>query len=172
VHGLDHLPGQPHDPSYGFDALPHLELPFPGRDGLQLQQVVQEQSLRPRQGTVTSPRCPSTNLDGLSFREKPYGTSTETLAGQLKLLFQLIFDNRDNIPERNYSRLQDILDYNDYTIEEVMSKLAPRCDHLLQRCKWKGEEKRCESLFETIKTTEGFCCAFNYYALKNHTFGG
>lgn len=73
---------------------------------------------------------------------------------------------------RNYTRLQDILDSNEYTIEEVMKQVAPSCSELLQRCKWKGEEKRCETIFETIKTTEGYCCAFNYYALKNHTFGG
>ncbi|KAJ3653948.1 hypothetical protein Zmor_013169 [Zophobas morio] len=104
--------------------------------------------------------------------DNPYGISAEDLALDLRLLFQLIFNNNENIPLRNYTRLQDILDMNDLSIEKVMDKIAPKCSDLLQRCKWKGEEKRCESIFETIKTTEGYCCTFNYYALKNHTFGG
>ncbi|KYB27274.1 sodium channel protein Nach [Tribolium castaneum] len=104
--------------------------------------------------------------------DKAYCITTEELANDLRIVFQLIYNNNKNIPQRNYSRLQDILDYNEYPIEDVMKYLAPKCSELLQRCKWKGEEKRCESLFEPIKTTEGYCCAFNYYALKNHTFGG
>lgn len=51
-----------------------------------------------------------------------------------------------------------------------MSELAPNCKEMLQGCQWKGEEKRCESIFEEILSTEGYCCSFNYYALKNHTF--
>ncbi|RZC22689.1 sodium channel protein Nach, partial [Asbolus verrucosus] len=104
--------------------------------------------------------------------QKTYDISADELASEMRLLFQVIFNNNEEIPLRNYTRLQDILEQNEYTVEEIMQKLAPGCDTLLQRCKWKGEEKRCESIFEQIKTTEGFCCSFNYYALKNHNFSG
>nr|CAI5863432.1 unnamed protein product [Callosobruchus analis] len=98
--------------------------------------------------------------------------SVENLAWDLRLLAQLLKQTDVNVPEKNFNRLQDILDANNLSVNAVFKQLTPRCENILTRCLWKGEEKRCESIFEQIKTSEGYCCAFNYYALKNHTFGG
>ncbi|XP_074029493.1 sodium channel protein Nach [Leptinotarsa decemlineata] len=99
------------------------------------------------------------------------GSNTNELVQQFRLLAQLIRNTRIDTPFSNFSQLQDILDEHKMSIETVMQKLTPSCDEILVRCLWKGEEKRCDSIFEQIKTTEGFCCSFNYFAF-NHTFGG
>lgn len=106
----------------------------------------------------------------LYFRKKPYNTPVEAIVEEMRILFQLIFNNNRNISYKSYAKLQDFFEVNDYTVEKVMMILAPTCKELLQRCKWKGEEERCEILFETIKTSEGYCCSFNYFALRNNTF--
>ncbi|KAG5896889.1 hypothetical protein JTB14_033527 [Gonioctena quinquepunctata] len=94
------------------------------------------------------------------------------LVQQFRLFAQLFRRIRADTPFRNFSNLQDILDEKKLPLETVLRQLAPSCDDILVRCLWKGEEKRCESIFEQIKTSEGFCCSFNYFALKNHTFTG
>ncbi|CAH1985752.1 unnamed protein product [Acanthoscelides obtectus] len=100
------------------------------------------------------------------------GRGVEKLAWDLRLLVQLLKQTHLEAPESTYNQLQDILDANNITVDKALGQLAPRCESILTRCLWKGEEKRCESIFEQIKTSEGYCCAFNYYALRNHTFGG
>lgn len=37
------------------------------------------------------------------------------------------------------------------------------CEKLLLRCSWEGKTYDCKKLFKPIRTTEGFCCAFNYH---------
>ena len=89
------------------------------------------------------------------FRDNPYGISAEDLALDLRLLFQLIFNNNENIPLRNYTRLQDILDMNDLSIEKVMDKIAPKCSDLLQRCKWKGRKSGAKASSKRLKLQRG-----------------
>ncbi|XP_048509629.1 uncharacterized protein LOC105687428 [Athalia rosae] len=51
------------------------------------------------------------------------------------------------------------------SIEDLMHLLMQPCDKLLVRCAWLGHLYNCSKMFQTIKSIEGFCCAFNYHAL-------
>lgn len=84
-------------------------------------------------------------------------------------MVQLINPNDNKYTEKNLSGLQEIFEENGLEAYEALRKLSPGCKKL-QRCLWKSEEKRCESLVEEIATTDGYCCAFNYFGIKNHTF--
>lgn len=53
-----------------------------------------------------------------------------------------------------------------YTIENIMLELIQPCEEMLQNCSWLGEVIPCKDLFRMIKTVDGFCCSFNYKALK------
>ncbi|KAJ8943851.1 hypothetical protein NQ314_009621 [Rhamnusium bicolor] len=106
----------------------------------------------------------------ISLRSVSNNRSLEELAWDLRLLFQLIKNNDPDIPQENYTRLHQILTDNNISVDTALQNLSPNCEDAFQRCKWKGEEKRCESIFEPIKSSEGFCCTFNYFALKNLTF--
>ena len=44
-------------------------------------------------------------------------------------------------------------------------QLGQSCDELLERCMWEGKIHNCADLFEERKSSEGFCCSFNYRGL-------
>ncbi|XP_068626320.1 sodium channel protein Nach-like [Battus philenor] len=71
--------------------------------------------------------------------------------------------------KRNLRILQDILDFNNISIESLFRRLSPTasCKDLLQRCMWKNSVYRCEQLFQQIFTTVSLCCVFNYFALPS-----
>ncbi|XP_068994279.1 sodium channel protein Nach [Neodiprion pinetum] len=52
-----------------------------------------------------------------------------------------------------------------YTVETLMRRLMQPCDKMLIKCAWLGNLYNCSKMFRTIKSTEGFCCAFNYHAM-------
>lgn len=41
-------------------------------------------------------------------------------------------------------------------------QLAPKCEHIVRRCKWLGRITDCSALFTLRRTYLGNCCAFNY----------
>ncbi|XP_018579716.1 sodium channel protein Nach-like [Anoplophora glabripennis] len=100
------------------------------------------------------------------------GKNPEELAWNIRVLFQLINNDNPDIPAENYTILSRLLKDSHVDVDEALRVLAPTCKEMLLRCQWKGEERRCESIFEQIRTSEGFCCSFNYFALKNHSFTG
>ncbi|KMQ93534.1 sodium channel protein nach-like protein [Lasius niger] len=54
-----------------------------------------------------------------------------------------------------------VLDNLGMTVEKLMEQLMQPCSALLVRCAWIGEIRDCNKIFKTVKSREGFCCAFN-----------
>lgn len=48
-----------------------------------------------------------------------------------------------------------------------MLELMEPCSYMMQNCSWLGKSKPCETMFRVTKSSEGFCCSFNYKGLKN-----
>lgn len=96
-------------------------------------------------------------------------TSTK-LVSSLRLLYHLTDATFPEISHKEFQNLQEILDNNNVAIEKLLQYLAPNCKEMLERCTWKGQQTPCESLFEQIKTSSGFCCSFNYFAMKSNSF--
>ncbi|XP_050309983.1 sodium channel protein Nach-like [Anthonomus grandis grandis] len=94
-------------------------------------------------------------------------SSIESLAQSFKLLYHLVNYNNQNIPRSEYDRLNQVLRSRGKTEEEVFEAISPSCHKLIKKCFWKGERKKCEDMFEKIKTPIGYCCAFNYFGLRN-----
>ncbi|XP_043287468.1 pickpocket protein 28-like [Venturia canescens] len=49
--------------------------------------------------------------------------------------------------------------------ETTMYTLMQPCDKFLVKCRWLGKQYNCSTIFKTVKTVQGFCCAFNYHVL-------
>ncbi|KYN08320.1 Sodium channel protein Nach, partial [Cyphomyrmex costatus] len=56
---------------------------------------------------------------------------------------------------------RQFLDRLDMTVEALMEQLMQPCSALLLRCAWIGRVHDCSKIFKTVKSKEGFCCAFN-----------
>ncbi|KAJ1523170.1 hypothetical protein ONE63_001061 [Megalurothrips usitatus] len=79
----------------------------------------------------------------------------------MAMLAELVAPRAENVTD--FARLQDILDNNGLSIDQVMWAVSPSCDELLVRCVWKRREcLRCSELFRKVRTAYGFCCSFNY----------
>lgn len=113
-----------------------------------------------------------TELFVVLLRTVSNGRNPERLAWDIRVLVQLIHNDNPDIPSENYTMLNQLLKDNHIGVDDVLRMLSPTCKDMLLRCQWKGEETRCESIFEQIRTSDGFCCSFNYFALKNHSFVG
>ncbi|KAG7203400.1 hypothetical protein KM043_013468 [Ampulex compressa] len=93
----------------------------------------------------------------------PSNMSKEYVVQEMQLLTTLldpgIFEY-DVTP--NLTQLQDIIDYNGLTIEEVINMTIKDCTSMLQICKWSGNIFDCNELFQRSKSRDGMCCSFNY----------
>lgn len=86
------------------------------------------------------------------------------LLTDMRLLNELIDAGvfADNI-NQNLTRLQEIFDANNLTIDRVIDIVTRNCSELMVRCKWKGDVKPCETLFRPSLSRDGLCCSFNYF---------
>lgn len=54
-----------------------------------------------------------------------------------------------------------------YTTDRLMFELMQPCGNMIKSCAWLGKTVPCDTLFRVAKSSEGFCCSFNYKALKD-----
>lgn len=88
---------------------------------------------------------------------------------RLMNMFSMVmhFHGAGNATIDEYMELHSILQNNNMTVSQLTNRLSPTCADLLERCMWKGTQSRCDTLFQSINTTEGVCCSFNYYAVES-----
>ncbi|XP_023287594.1 sodium channel protein Nach-like [Orussus abietinus] len=55
------------------------------------------------------------------------------------------------------------------SVDDLMLKLMQPCDKLLMKCIWLGKVYNCSKIFKTVKSIEGYCCAFNYHVFPSVT---
>lgn len=96
----------------------------------------------------------------------------EMTADRLAAMFRLTlhFQGIGSASKIEYDELDTVLRMNNMTVMQLTSELAPNCDEMLQVCKWKGSQTRCEGLFQPVNTSEGVCCSFNNYGLETNNF--
>lgn len=58
----------------------------------------------------------------------------------------------------------DVLESLGYTAEALLFELMQPCDKMISHCYWLNRPVPCESVFQVTKSSEGFCCSFNYRA--------
>lgn len=56
----------------------------------------------------------------------------------------------------------------DYTVESLMLELMEPCTSFIRQCSFLNKVYPCDQLFSIAKSSEGFCCAFNYKLLHNY----
>lgn len=66
-----------------------------------------------------------------------------------------------------YLKTYQILEEMGYTTDKLMFELMQPCSNMIQGCAWLGKIVACDTLFRVAKSSEGFCCSFNYKALKD-----
>lgn len=59
---------------------------------------------------------------------------------------------------------QHLQSVHNYTPERLMYWLMQPCEQLVTNCTWLGKQTPCNQMFRVAKSTEGFCCSFNYKA--------
>lgn len=104
--------------------------------------------------------------DALYRRMQDKGFPTdENTWNFFKNLYTLI--NYEQVDE-DYSRVFEFLEKFNYTTNKLMRTLAQPCDSLLRRCYWLGKLTNCSEIFRTTTSGFGFCCSFNYKALRSY----
>lgn len=66
--------------------------------------------------------------------------------------------------DREFSLIHQDMSALNYTTDRLMYELMQPCDHLIANCTWLGKAMPCVQLFRVAKSSEGFCCSFNYKA--------
>lgn len=96
------------------------------------------------------------------------GLAAEDLAELFTLV--LHFHGVGNASAEDYTRLHQVLQENHMTVLDLANALTPECNDMLQRCRWNGNDVRCDTLYQPVETIEGICCAFNYYGRYTTNF--
>lgn len=91
---------------------------------------------------------------------------------QLMDLFKLTlyYRVRTNAPPIDFTTLDTILKNNNYSQDHFMQEITPDCEDMFKMCMWKGAYTRCDALFQKIRTSEGVCCSFNFYAIQLNNY--
>lgn len=58
-----------------------------------------------------------------------------------------------------------------YLSADLMLEVMQPCEHLFKTCRWLGVIRNCDTLFRVTKSSQGYCCSFNYKTL-NATMSG
>lgn len=93
------------------------------------------------------------------------GLKKETIIEFLENLAKLI--NPEYI-DALFLKTYQILEGMGYTTDKLMFELMQPCINMIKDCSWLGKIVPCDSLFRVAKSSEGFCCSFNYQALKDN----
>lgn len=67
-------------------------------------------------------------------------------------------------------QLHAVLELNKVSAHELYLNLSVPCKDLLVECRLHAVSIPCENLFKTIRTTEGYCCSFNYFGVSSKFF--
>jgi acid-sensing ion channel, other len=102
------------------------------------------------------------------YREK------EKLVGLIRYMGRLYDADIEGIDQ--FVKFQEILDLVDsnkttgiFNMQEKLQRLSPKCNEMLIKCKWGGEYMNCSEILETRRTSEGYCCTFNYVRRTDNT---
>lgn len=82
----------------------------------------------------------------------------------------LYYKIRASASPADFNTLNTILKNNNYTQEQFIEEITPNCEEMFQMCMWKGAYVRCDALFQKIRTSEGTCCSFNFYATYDNNY--
>lgn len=66
--------------------------------------------------------------------------------------------------------LDNVLKMNNISADELYLNLSINCRDMLVECRINNIEHKCFNLFKTIRTTEGYCCSFNYFATSSQYY--
>lgn len=53
------------------------------------------------------------------------------------------------------------------TIKQLMKIVMQPCNEMMKKCFWLNLPIPCEKLFSVSRSSEGFCCSFNYKGIEN-----
>lgn len=70
----------------------------------------------------------------------------------------------------NFINRFQLLELNNENVNYISERLTPKCSDILERCMWKGSLQRCDSLFQSINSSDGYCCSFNNYAFPHSNY--
>lgn len=62
----------------------------------------------------------------------------------------------------DFKLVTNTLTHLNYSTERLMLELMQPCDLMVANCTWLGKPTPCRTIFRVAKSTEGFCCSFNY----------
>lgn len=93
--------------------------------------------------------------------------------GLTKERVEYFFSNLSKLVQPEYvdemfTQTLNILTELNYTTEKLMFELMQPCNVMLENCIWLGKIVPCETIFRVAKSSEGFCCSFNYNSLKDN----
>lgn len=106
------------------------------------------------------------SLELAKTMKKPSNLSDSQVAELFKSTIFYSFGLRGNKSELNL--LDAILKNNSMTWEGLVSYIQPNCLEMTLKCFWKGSDSRCDGLFQSINSTEGACCSFNFFGIENN----
>ncbi|XP_066589222.1 sodium channel protein Nach-like [Prorops nasuta] len=100
----------------------------------------------------------------------PSTISKDFLADQMKLMLEFLDPGAyEGDISKNLTVLQDVFDYNNLSITDVIYSTTQNCSDLIHKCKWNGKIVQCTSLFDPSFSRDGLCCSFNYMTLNSTT---
>lgn len=112
----------------------------------------------------------SYNSKKIFLRVLPENVTQEEVVDMLRQAVG--FSHRIEYDMDELERLQNIFNFNRYTIDTAMEQMKLTCRELLIKCRWEGKIIDCMKLFQKSITYDGYCCSFNIAPYNKEGFLG
>lgn len=86
---------------------------------------------------------------------------------QESLLLKFFTYFNKNVTIRLLIKNENMLTTNWLLISLIHCQLSPKCSDLLLKCRWEDREVDCNKTFQLRRTSEGYCCSYNYIRPRN-----
>ncbi|XP_037928250.1 pickpocket protein 11-like isoform X2 [Teleopsis dalmanni] len=126
--------------------------------------------------TIPFPAVTICNFNRISYRNaftfaQKFNFSNANMSMSRYFRLQLYNSFVLDAPQEDFEFMQTFIENNELNLLKLQRNLSPNCESELLRCKWKGKRERCDKLFRKVETTQGICCSFNLFALKERKTG-
>ncbi|KAF2880911.1 hypothetical protein ILUMI_25260, partial [Ignelater luminosus] len=107
------------------------------------------------------------NINEEVFEDMLYNLSALVIYDDLGDMsgYRIVFEELEKAGYTTDRLMEEVLVYKSLRtkIYILVFQLAHPCSSMIKKCFWQSEEVQCSQIFDSVKTSQGYCCAFNYY---------
>ncbi|XP_075971050.1 pickpocket protein 28-like [Anticarsia gemmatalis] len=158
-----------------FNVMLTISFIFVIRDKFNDNKIVTSINANCKVNQVPFPAVSICNFNLVSLREskniarvlRHYNVSESEIIDFFNAMPAMRFFDQGSRKLKSFTEIMSILKHHYFTMDIIIEEVHQKCENLVLYCTFNRKQRNCADIFFMVKTYSGFCCAFNYAALKD-----